>query len=123
MAHIWLSVTYYNNIELYCLRHIYLIETMAPSVEKNDESIDCEEIIIHPRDYEVSVRKKLMDFLKKLGITYKTKGSKKGMSREDLDRLLSIEMACGHKCCSPCTYPNCQRFVREQLVIKKAATY
>lgn len=29
------------------------------------------------------------------------------------DRILLIELSCKDKKCSPCTYPNCQRFVRE----------
>ena len=29
------------------------------------------------------------------------------------DRILLVELSCKDKKCSPCTYPNCQRFVRE----------
>ena len=28
-------------------------------------------------------------------------------------RIVMIELSCAHKHCSPCTYPNCQRYVRE----------
>jgi len=33
--------------------------------------------------------------------------------RDTRDRLVLIELSCKDKKCSPCTYPNCQRFVRE----------
>ena len=29
------------------------------------------------------------------------------------DRVLLIELSCKDKKCSPCTYPNCQRFAKE----------
>ncbi len=28
-------------------------------------------------------------------------------------RIVMIELSCAHMNCSPCTYPNCQRYVRE----------
>ncbi|MGQ9582179.1 MAG: hypothetical protein ACUVV6_01525 [Thermoplasmatota archaeon] len=28
-------------------------------------------------------------------------------------RIVMIELSCAHRHCSPCTYPNCQRYVRE----------
>lgn len=28
-------------------------------------------------------------------------------------RIVMIELSCAHRNCSPCTYPNCQRYVRE----------
>ncbi|HEX9909040.1 MAG TPA: hypothetical protein VGB78_11360 [Thermoplasmata archaeon] len=34
------------------------------------------------------------------------------------ERFILIELSCKDKKCSPCTYPNCQRFARETL--KKA---
>jgi hypothetical protein len=34
--------------------------------EVDQEYTDCDEIIIHPKDYDVKIRKKLIDFLKKL---------------------------------------------------------
>lgn len=88
--------------------------------EMEQENIECDEIIIHAKDYDASVRQKLVDFLRKLGISFKIRTAEvaQGMSKEDLDRILNIEMACGHKHCSPCTYPYCQRFVREQLIVK-----
>ena len=99
---------------------MYVAETMSEEKDMNYDNIDCEEIIIHTKDYDASVREKLMDFLRKLGISFKVKTGEidKGMSQKDVDRILYIEMACGQKHCSPCTYPYCQRFVREQLVVK-----
>lgn len=41
--------------------------------EMEIECIDHEEIIIHPRDYNVRIRKKLLNVLNKLGISVKTK--------------------------------------------------
>ncbi len=32
---------------------------------------------------------------------------------EPLERLVLIELSCKDKKCSPCTYPNCQRFAKE----------
>jgi len=37
------------------------------------------------------------------------------------ERLVLIELSCKDKKCSPCTYPNCQRFARETL--KKKAPF
>lgn len=36
------------------------------------------------------------------------------------DRILLVELSCKDRKCSPCTYPNCQRFVRESAQRKKA---
>ncbi len=33
--------------------------------------------------------------------------------RDPRDRILLIELSCKEKKCSPCTYPNCQRFAKE----------
>jgi len=33
--------------------------------------------------------------------------------QDPLERLVLIELSCKDKKCSPCTYPNCQRFSRE----------
>jgi len=41
----------------------------------------------------------------------KTKDDPKGVPKGE-DRYLLIELSCKDKKCSPCTYPNCQRFVR-----------
>lgn len=35
-------------------------------------------------------------------------------------RYETIEAACGNARCIPCTYPNCQRFVRERKAVRKA---
>ncbi len=32
---------------------------------------------------------------------------------QPLERMVLIELSCKDKKCSPCTYPNCQRFARE----------
>jgi len=32
----------------------------------------------------------------------------------------NIENSCDEASCAPCTYPNCQRFVQEKKVTKKA---
>jgi len=37
------------------------------------------------------------------------------------ERLVLIELSCKDQKCSPCTYPNCQRFAREAL--KKKAPF
>ena len=37
------------------------------------------------------------------------------------ERIVLIELSCKDKKCSPCTYPNCQRFARETL--KKKAPF
>ena len=43
-----------------------------------------------------------------------SKKEKKGDKERTTDeRFLLIELSCKDKKCSPCTYPNCQRFVRE----------
>ncbi len=36
-------------------------------------------------------------------------------------RYVMIELSCDEMACSPCTYPNCQRFVRHQQKSKKFA--
>ena len=36
-------------------------------------------------------------------------------------RYVMIELSCDEKACSPCTYPNCQRFTRLQPKSKKFA--
>ncbi len=38
---------------------------------------------------------------------------------DPLERLVLIELSCKDKKCSPCTYPNCQRFAREALKGKR----
>jgi hypothetical protein len=40
-------------------------------------------------------------------------------SQDTRERLVLIELSCRDKKCSPCTYPNCQRFVRESGKRKK----
>jgi hypothetical protein len=41
---------------------------------------------------------------------------KKPMKPEDTrERLVLIELSCKDEKCSPCTYPNCQRFARESM--------
>ena len=43
-----------------------------------------------------------------------TKKERKAAEENDADkRFLLIELSCKDHKCSPCTYPNCQRFVRE----------
>ena len=39
------------------------------------------------------------------------------------ERLVLIELSCKDKKCSPCTYPNCQRFAAEALQSKKKAPF
>jgi len=39
--------------------------------------------------------------------------------QDPLERLVLIELSCKDKKCSPCTYPNCQRFAREVGKSKK----
>ncbi|MBM4248434.1 MAG: hypothetical protein FJ149_03190 [Euryarchaeota archaeon] len=34
-------------------------------------------------------------------------------------RQVLIELSCASESCDPCTYPNCQRYVREQSKSKK----
>jgi hypothetical protein len=50
---------------------------------------------------------------------------KKPMVKPDdtRERLLLIELSCKDKKCSPCTYPNCQRFAAEALQSKKKAPF
>lgn len=89
--------------------------------ETETEYMDIEEIIIHPRDYTIEIRKKLLNVLKKLGIRFKTKATRrmtKGMSKDDIERITKIETACCHMACNPCTYPHCMRYVREQLIVR-----
>jgi hypothetical protein len=40
---------------------------------------------------------------------------------KEMNRYLMVELSCGETQCLPCTYPNCQRFVREQKKTKNAA--
>lgn len=40
---------------------------------------------------------------------------------KEMNRYLMVELSCGETQCLPCTYPNCQRFVREHKNIKNAA--
>jgi len=45
-------------------------------------------------------------------------------STEDTrDRLVLIELSCKDKKCSPCTYPNCQRFASGSLQGRKKAPF
>ncbi len=39
------------------------------------------------------------------------------------DRLVLIELSCKDKKCTPCTYPNCQRFAAEGMQGKKKAPF
>lgn len=50
---------------------------------------------------------------------------KKPMVKPDdtRERLVLIELSCKDKKCSPCTYPNCQRFATEALQSKKKAPF
>jgi hypothetical protein len=50
---------------------------------------------------------------------------KKPMVKPDdtRERLVLIELSCKDKKCSPCTYPNCQRFAAEALQSKKKAPF
>ena len=94
--------------------------------EMDTECIEHEEIIIHPRDYSIKIRKKLFKVLKKLGISFKketTQEKTKGLNKEDIEKILGIEVGCCNMTCNPCTYPNCQRFVREQQLIQKRIGY
>jgi len=50
------------------------------------------------------------------------KDSKSGKSDEALRRYLMLELSCNGQQCSPCTYPNCQRFIREKKHIKGMKT-
>lgn len=36
------------------------------------------------------------------------------------ERLVLVELSCKDKKCSPCTYPNCQRFAKASQTMKKA---
>jgi len=40
---------------------------------------------------------------------------------KEMNRYLMVELSCGETQCLPCTYPNCQRFVREHPKTKKVA--
>jgi hypothetical protein len=40
---------------------------------------------------------------------------------KEMNRYLMVELSCGETQCLPCTYPNCQRFVREHKKTKNAA--
>lgn len=42
-------------------------------------------------------------------------------SHEPTRRYLMIELSCDQMQCKPCTYPNCQRFVRQTMKSKKLA--
>jgi hypothetical protein len=45
-------------------------------------------------------------------------------STEDTrERLVLIELSCKDKKCSPCTYPNCQRFATERMQGRKKAPF
>ena len=49
---------------------------------------------------------------------------KKPMKAEDTrERLVLIELSCKDEKCSPCTYPNCQRYAREAMQGKKKAPF
>ena len=39
------------------------------------------------------------------------------------DRVLLIELSCKDKKCTPCTYPNCQRFASEGMQGRKKAPF
>lgn len=39
------------------------------------------------------------------------------------DRLVLIELSCKDKKCTPCTYPNCQRFASEGMQGRKKAPF
>ena len=41
------------------------------------------------------------------------------MSEKEMELLIRIEKACALRRCNPCVYPNCQRFVREQRMIRR----
>ena len=63
-------------------------------------------------------------------VPYETKMTKmfevkKPMVKPDdtRERLVLIELSCKDKKCSPCTYPNCQRFSSEALQGKKKAPF
>lgn len=43
----------------------------------------------------------------------KSKTRKKATEREIDRRYMLLELACAERHCDPCTYPDCQRFVRE----------
>ena len=38
-------------------------------------------------------------------------------------RQVLIELSCASKECNPCTYPNCQRYIREMPKSKKPVVY
>jgi hypothetical protein len=42
-------------------------------------------------------------------------------SDEHTNRYVMIELSCDQTQCRPCTYPNCQRYVRQQRMSKKVA--
>jgi hypothetical protein len=49
---------------------------------------------------------------------------KKPMKAEDTrERLVLIELSCKDEKCSPCTYPNCQRYAKEAMQGKKKAPF
>ncbi|MBU1158139.1 MAG: hypothetical protein KKE24_02235 [Candidatus Thermoplasmatota archaeon] len=39
------------------------------------------------------------------------------------ERMLLVELSCKDEKCSPCTYPNCQRFVRADAQTKKKVPF
>lgn len=43
------------------------------------------------------------------------------ISHEPTRRYLMIELSCDQTQCKPCTYPNCQRYVRQRMKNKKLA--
>ena len=36
---------------------------------------------------------------------------------EQNKRYMMIELSCDEKACSPCTYPNCQRYARTKKIV------
>lgn len=50
---------------------------------------------------------------------------KKPMTRPEAprERLVLVELSCKDKKCSPCTYPNCQRFAKATTQEKKKAPF
>lgn len=43
------------------------------------------------------------------------------ISHEPTNRYVMIELSCDQMQCKPCTYPNCQRYVRQTMKNKKLA--
>lgn len=40
----------------------------------------------------------------------------KDQEHEQTKRYMMIELSCDEKACSPCTYPNCQRYARTKKI-------